>query len=209
MQPAHRVTPAWLKKPESACHRQTPDKEKEITMMTFRIPAIMGLALLSLTGVAWAEPTAPATPDRPEAQMPEHMRGMGGMMGEGMLAMPEMHPERGRKAFAEKGCVVCHSINGIGGEDAPALDASTMQRMMNPFEFAAKMWDGAEVMVMMQRDELGEPIRLSGEDLADIIAFVHNHEEQAKFTEADIPENIRELMDHGHEEGEGDDGHKK
>lgn len=128
---------------------------------------------------------------------------MGGMMGEGMLATPEMHPERGRTLFAEKGCVVCHSINGIGGEDAPPLDAAPMTPMMNPFEFAARMWDGAEAMVMMQRDELGEPIQLNGQDLADIIAFVHSHNEQAIFTEADVPERIRGLIEHGYDEGEG------
>lgn len=163
---------------------------------------IVALGLISLTGFAWADAGHPAKPDQHMSQMQQHTRGMGGMMGEGMLAIPQMDPARGRKVFAEKGCVVCHSVNGIGGEDAPPLDATTMTPMMNPFEFAARMWDGAEAMVILQRDELGEPIQLTGQDLADIIAFVHHHAEQAKFTEADIPERIRELIEHGHEEGE-------
>lgn len=169
------------------------------------------LALVSLAGAAWADAGHPAKPDQHMNQMQEmqeQMGGMRGMMGEGMLAIPTMDPARGRKLFAEKGCVVCHSINGTGGEDAPPLDASTMPPMMNPFEFAAKMWDGAEAMVYMQRDELGEPIQLTGQDLADIIAFVHSHEEQAKFAEDDVPARIRELIEHGHEEGEEDEGHK-
>ncbi|NNE33897.1 MAG: c-type cytochrome [Rhodothermales bacterium] len=116
--------------------------------------------------------------------------------------MPEMDPVRGRRVFAEKGCVVCHSINGIGGEDATPLDATTMSPMMNPFEFTAKMWRGAEAMVILQRDELGEQIELTGQDLADIIAFVHSHKEQTEFTEADVPEKIRELIEHGHGEDE-------
>ncbi len=94
-----------------------------------------------------------------------------------MLVMPRMDPARGRKVFTEKGCVACHSINGVGGDDAPPLDAT----LMNPFEFAAKMWRGAEAMIILQHDELGEQIELTGQDLADIIAFVHSHEEQAKF----------------------------
>ena len=109
--------------------------------------------------------------------------------------------------FAFKGCVVCHSINGVGGEDAPPLDAEYMELPMNPFDFAARMWRGAEAMVELQRDELGEVIELEGEDLASIIAFVHDAEEQKKFSEADIPEEIEEMMHHEteeepHEEGE-------
>ena len=130
-------------------------------------------------------------------QMPHQMMSPG-------LMMPVMDPAKGRKLFATKGCVVCHSINGIGGTDAAALDASTMGSMMNPFDFAAKMWEGAEAMIVLQREELGEQILFSGQELADIIAFVHHVEEQKKFTEADIPPNIKALMKHMEEqEGEG------
>ncbi|MHB1219010.1 MAG: c-type cytochrome [Alphaproteobacteria bacterium] len=131
-----------------------------------------------------------------------------GMMGPGLM-MPSMDPARGRQLFASKGCVVCHSINGVGGEDAPALDASTMTMPMNPFEFAAKMWRGAEAMVALQREELGEPIQLTGDELADIIAFVHNSQEQKKFSKTDIPPRMKSLMMHM-EEGphEEEDMHK-
>ena len=60
-------------------------------------------------------------------------------LGRGIL-MPLMDPARGRKLFASKGCVVCHSVNGIGGKGAPPLDATTMPPLVNPFEFAARMW---------------------------------------------------------------------
>jgi cytochrome c len=134
------------------------------------------------------------------------MMDQGGMMGEGMLATPQLNAERGRKLFASKGCVVCHSVNGIGGEDAPPLDVSQMSPKMNPFEFAAKMWRGAEAMVMMQREELGEQIELTGQDLADIVAFAHSHSEQAKFSTEDIPERIKELMEHGDEHEHSEEG---
>jgi len=132
------------------------------------------------------------------------------MMASGLM-MPEMNAAEGRRLFAEKGCVVCHSINGVGGTDAPMLDAEFMDTPMNPFEFAARMWRGAEAMVELQRDELGEVIDLNGEELAAIIAFVHDTEEQAKFAEADIPEEIEEMMHHegedDHHEGEESDDH--
>lgn len=132
------------------------------------------------------------------------------MMGQNMISpglmMPSMDAARGRALFASKGCVVCHSINGVGGEDAPPLDASTMPMPMNPFEFAAKMWRGAEAMIALQRAELGSPIEFNGQELADIIAFVHDAGEQQKFSEADIPPRIRDLLEH--EEDEEDDDHE-
>lgn len=110
------------------------------------------------------------------------------------LVIPSMNAENGRKLFASKGCVVCHSINGIGGKDARALDAATMPGQMNPFDFAAKMWQGAPVMVLLQRKELGEQTQLTGQELADIIAFVHSGDEQRKFSEDDFPPKIKELL---------------
>ncbi len=124
---------------------------------------------------------------------------------EGML-LPYMSPSKGRTLFASKGCVVCHSVNGIGGVDAPALDANTMSTVMDPFDFAAKMWRGAGTMIAMQEDELGEQIDFSGEELANIIAFVHSTSEQKKFSKADIPPRIAKLMGHL---GDESDEHEK
>ena len=133
-----------------------------------------------------------------------------GMTGQGMmgpdLEMPMMNAAHGRELFASKGCVVCHSVNGVGGKDAPALDAATMKPHMNPFDFAAKMWRGAPAMIDMQRDELGGQIQFSGAELADIIAFAHDAAEQSKFSENDIPPQIKELMEHMEDEEHHDHG---
>ena len=139
--------------------------------------------------------TSPALANHGTGTHEGSMMQSGRMMGTGML-MPRMDPGRGRKLFASKGCVVCHSVNGVGGEDAPPLDAANMKLPMNPFEFAARMWRGASAMVMMQEEELGAQIELDGQDLADIIAFIHNEDEQKHFSEADIPDNITKLMAH-------------
>lgn len=120
------------------------------------------------------------------------------------LMLPQMDAVRGGQLFASKGCVVCHSVNGVGGEDAPPLDAATMPRPMNPFAFAARMWGGAEAMVFLQREELGEPIDLTGQELADITAFAHDEAAQAAFSAEDIPARIRDLMEHT---AEGADAH--
>jgi hypothetical protein len=119
------------------------------------------------------------------------------------LVLPPMDPVRGKTLFASKGCVVCHSINKVGGSDASALDASTMAPMMNPFDFAADMWRGAAPMIMMQREELGAQIEFTGQDLADIVAFVHNRAVQQTFSAREIPPEIKKLMN---EPGEGGAG---
>ncbi|WP_306259486.1 c-type cytochrome [Pararhizobium sp. IMCC21322] len=133
-----------------------------------------------------------------------------GMMAEGLM-MPEMDAGKGRTLFAEKGCVVCHSINDVGGQDAAMLDAEFMEMPMNPFEFAARMWRGAGAMVALQEEELGGQIELTGEELAHIIAFVHDQSEQAEFSEADIPEAVKGMMHHetedDHHEGGPEDDH--
>lgn len=123
------------------------------------------------------------------------------MMGPGLI-MPSLDPVNGRKLFASKGCVVCHSVNGIGGTDAASLDAATMTGMTNPFDFVASMWAGARPMIDLQDEELGGQIEFTGQELADIIAFLHHAEEQKKFSEADIPPNVRAAMAKM-EQGEG------
>ena len=127
------------------------------------------------------------------------------MMGAG-LVLPRMDPERGRKLFASKGCVVCHSINGVGGEDAPMLDAEFMDTPMNPFDFTARMWRGAPAMIAMQEDELGGQIEFTGDELASIIAFVHDADEQARFSKDDIPVMIARMMHHMNEENHHKEG---
>jgi mono/diheme cytochrome c family protein len=58
----------------------------------------------------------------------------------GGMATPSTNAAAGRKVFASKGCVVCHMVNGVGGEDGASLDASTTAGMTNPFDFVANMW---------------------------------------------------------------------
>ena len=161
---------------------------------------VAGLA--ALAGIGFAGSAISAT-HGPGAASPGQAGASNGASQDAMLLMPVMNPARGRKLYASKGCVVCHAVNGVGGEDAPPLDAATMPKVMNPFDFAAKMWRGAGVMIALQEDELGGQIEFTGNELADIIAFVHSVEEQKKFTAADIPARVRRLMKRADEEGEG------
>lgn len=159
----------------------------EVTVKTIlKFAVIVGVA-----GIAAAAAVQAASAEDPKAapQLPvaEQQLAPG-------LVMPVMDPVRGKKLFASTGCVVCHSINGVGGNDAPKLDAATMAPMMNPFEFFAKMWRGAAPMIAMQQEEIGHQIEFSGQDLADIVAFAHNRQVQKTFSAADIPPAIKKRM---------------
>ncbi len=140
-------------------------------------------------------PTATAT-----AQGGHMMMGTDRMSSPNMPNMryPSMNPLRGRQLFVSKGCVACHAINGVGGHDATNLDAHTMRPMMNPFEFAAKMWAMAPTMIYAQEEALGGQILFTGDELADIVAFVHNDAAQHDFSEADLTPEARKMMDHEH-----------
>jgi len=175
----------------------------------------MYLTAATLTGVLLALAIAsPSEAEHVSAESP-----ISGARG-AQLVIPMMNPERGKKVFVNKGCVTCHSVNGVGGHDAPAMDAHGQMGMVNPFDFAAKMWNHAPGMVAAQEDELGGQIYLTGEDLADIIAFLHDDEAQHGFSEKDLSKKAQEALHHGHgdmaaseahakEAGHGDEASKK
>ncbi len=114
------------------------------------------------------------------------------------LVMPIMNPVRGKNMFVAKGCVACHAVNGVGGHDAPNMDAHARMEMVNPFDFAARMWNHAPAMIASQEGAFGEQIYFTGSELADIIAFVHDDETQHTFTEGDLTPGARKMMDHDH-----------
>ena len=153
-----------------------------------------GLKTSLLGAVAAAVLAAtPVTADHVKSSVP--MAGGHGVR----LVMPLMNPARGKVLFVTKGCVACHAINGVGGHDAPAMDAHKMPDMlMNPFDFAAKMWNHAPAMIAAQESAFGEQVFFTGEELADIIAFIHDDGAQHAFTENDLTAEARKMMDHEH-----------
>jgi len=184
-----------------------------IKTRTSAIIAMIVVIGLSISALAVAD-QAQSTLGQATGSSEQGMQGQGmmentqGMPSMPNMRMPEMDSAKGRTLFVTKGCVACHSINHIGGHDAAKLDAKTMDPMMNPFEFAAKMWRMAPAMIAAQEDELGEQILFTGDELSDIIAFVHDPEEQKKFTEADLTPEMRHMMEeHHHEDMEEDEDH--
>ncbi len=143
---------------------------------------LLGAALASAV-TAQEKPTKARPKAKSGAHEPANVR----------LAMPMMNAERGMYLFASKGCVTCHAVNGVGGHDTTNLDAHSMDPVMHPFEFAAKMWRMAPATIAAQEEVLGQQILFTGEEIADIIAFVHDDPQQYKFTEAMIPPAVRKI----------------
>ena len=105
-----------------------------------------------------------------------------------------MDARRGRILFLEKGCVACHAINGVGGSTGPRLDADGALKRVSVFDFAARIWRGADAMIDLQRKDLGYQVRLRADELADLTAFAHDSREQRKLSNADIPARVRRWM---------------
>ncbi len=114
------------------------------------------------------------------------------------LVIPLMNPDRGKELFVSKGCVACHAINGVGGHDAPPMDAHRDMGLVNPFDFAAKMWNHAPAMVAAQEEAFGEQIYFTGQELADIIAFLHDDGVQHAFNDHDLTPQAQKMMQHEH-----------
>ena len=131
-----------------------------------------------------------------ESMSPEQLGRVIALMQDIGLVVPKMDSARGRKLFVNTGCILCHSVNGVGRDVGPSLNASDMPSPMNAFEFAARMWRGAESMAALQKEMLGGVIPLTGQDLANLIAFAHDKSEQKKLTAEQIPEKFREKLHH-------------
>ncbi len=103
-------------------------------------------------------------------------------------------PDAGRALFIDKGCVVCHAVNGVGGKAAPALDAAFGAPAADPLEFAARMWRGAPAMIDMQDAELGYAIDLTAPEIADLAAFAADRAAQHALSEDALPEALRNSL---------------
>lgn len=107
------------------------------------------------------------------------------------VVVPVPDAEHGRSLFGSKGCVVCHSVNGVGGKAGPALDTVRDDGEIDPLDFAARMWSGARAMAFLQEMEFGYQIDLTGEDIADLAAFVSSDDQRSAFSEDDVAEEFR------------------
>lgn len=138
-----------------------------------------------------------------------------------MAVAHDQDPVVGKALFIDKGCVICHSVNGVGGKAAPALDAEIGGGDVDALDFAARMWRGAPAMIELQSVELGYTIYLTADDIAHLAGFAANRDVQKTLTLDSLPETTRngllderfwemenwgEFLRSGQERGFDDDG---
>lgn len=109
-----------------------------------------------------------------------------------MIVVPDVDAMRGRRLFVMKGCVSCHSVEGVGGKAAPALDAPEDSTSVNLLDFAARMWRGSAAMQELQSIELGYQIELSGNEIGDLAAFASSPAAQEGFSIDEVPDLLRD-----------------
>jgi len=110
-----------------------------------------------------------------------------GLEPQSTLVLPLISVERGQQLFVNKGCVICHSINGVGGQAAAALDAPPGNRAIDVLDFVSRMFMGASAMLDLQATELGYQIALRPQEIGDLAAFVYDAKAQSGFSQNEVP----------------------
>jgi len=80
-------------------------------------------------------------------------------------------PRAGQTLFEQKGCIKCHSINGVGGSVGPDLGTRPLTRHMA--EMTGALWNhGPAMWAKMKEQHIAFP-RLSDREMADVIAYIY------------------------------------
>jgi len=75
----------------------------------------------------------------------------------------------GRVLFAEKHCITCHQVGGVGGIVGPSLDFTSRSR--SPIRLATAMWNHGPEMAESMRARGIQRSTLTGRELVDLYAF--------------------------------------
>jgi cytochrome c551/c552 len=97
--------------------------------------------------------------------------------------------EEGRVLFTEKGCIKCHSVQGVGGRIAP--DLAERGQHWGLTEFAAAMWNKGPTMAKTAKASNVEIPQVGAGEMADLVAYLYSVQ---YFAEPGDPENGRELL---------------
>jgi mono/diheme cytochrome c family protein len=82
-------------------------------------------------------------------------------------------PVQGRELFAEKGCVRCHAVGGIGGKIGP--DLAVASDLTGPMEWTQALWNHAARMhEATEREGIPWP-QFEGHELRDLYAYVRQN----------------------------------
>jgi mono/diheme cytochrome c family protein len=80
-------------------------------------------------------------------------------------------PANGEKLFSERHCATCHAVGGKGGRVGPDLGRAGHHISLT--QFAARMWNHGPKMWAAMRERGIDVPKLSGQDTADILAYLY------------------------------------
>jgi cytochrome c2 len=83
------------------------------------------------------------------------------------------NPRRGRELFTSKRCDTCHAIAGTGGRGGPDLGTQGAELVASEAAMAGLMWNHSLGMRAEFRRRGITPVAFSGEEMADIIAYLY------------------------------------
>lgn len=98
--------------------------------------------------------------------------GNGGSRSEPVYFQPGS-PRRGRDIFAAKRCDACHSVGGTGGRGGPDLGKQPRELIGSVSAIAGVMWNHGRGMVAEFARRGIRHTKFSGEEMADIIAYLY------------------------------------
>jgi mono/diheme cytochrome c family protein len=80
-------------------------------------------------------------------------------------------PANGERLFSERRCATCHAVAGKGGRVGPDLGRAGHHVSLT--QFAARMWNHGPKMWGAMKERGIEVPKLSGQDTADILAYLY------------------------------------
>lgn len=84
---------------------------------------------------------------------------------------PTQDPVTGAHIFRAKGCVQCHSINGVGGKDGP--DLGRIEQPRSFYDLAAAMWNHLPQMAKRMWPSRVDRPYLTPNEMSDLSAFLY------------------------------------
>jgi mono/diheme cytochrome c family protein len=146
-------------------------------LQQFRSPIYVASAMWN-HGPAMAEVMKAKGVDRPTFTGPE-LRNLIAFLApatagpqEGPLYVLPGRSEAGRLLFAEKRCVECHAVGGVGGRVGPDLVERGIRQ--SPVEFAATIWNKAPAMAAAMQPRGITISQLKPEEMADLVAYLYS-----------------------------------
>lgn len=84
---------------------------------------------------------------------------------------------RGRQLVESKGCLVCHSVGGKGGQSAPAFDK--LAKYVSPIYLAQAMWNHGPDMEKRLREVRIERPKFARGEIVDLAAYIREASREA------------------------------